>query len=452
MEHRYRSWIPNVTGNLSFSVFGTTQNPTRAITQNSVCGSRRYLICFQRRNLRDDIFHGWKDLPFGEVKGSHWFLVVAHGTSKREADDIGALEGRMYFFIDRRTWKPFREPIKVFQDTLRRKSQDPRRVDFSNDYMKIFEMLDCEKVPFVYFYLDRSGTCSIHCDPDVSRLHALLPELPDTENYRSILDNYCAQHFFFLRDIGHRHQHHADRTDTIVNLVKCCENDDLSWRREVLFSIYRKIITLKRQPSSDIYNRSIGMLAYAISARKTFMRELNKKHFDSEIPEYYDDEMKLSIEATSGRLKTSTQYFRSFWKEIVTLSAAIISIFMASVVTTNALYAAKAIDLDTIFVSHDGVFFEIFRFIVQHSLALAFFIFSAGIIVSAYTNRIQLQSGFWGVVTRLALALPSIRIPVYKKIHIYVGSIKFSSGVPMIFGLAIFLTSAYLFGRLVGIN
>src|SRR5205085_1594541 len=42
------------------------------------------------------------------------------------------------------------------------------------------------------------------------------------------IHSICAQLYFFLKDICHRHQHHHPTTDTIIDLYRA--DDDVEWR------------------------------------------------------------------------------------------------------------------------------------------------------------------------------------------------------------------------------
>jgi hypothetical protein len=65
--------------------------------------------------------------------------------------------------------------------------------------------------------------------------HVRAPTFPAGERGGHIEHILTAQLFFFLRDIGHRHQHHDPNTDTVVDLWKDNPNDPFDWNQSVPF-------------------------------------------------------------------------------------------------------------------------------------------------------------------------------------------------------------------------
>jgi hypothetical protein len=72
----------------------------------------------------------------------------------------------------------------------------------------------------------------------------------------------ASQVYFFLRDICHIHQHHADSSDTISDVTDCTDEED-AWKRETLYSLYRWVIQQKRAKRVEAYFSAKGVLSYA---------------------------------------------------------------------------------------------------------------------------------------------------------------------------------------------
>lgn len=89
------------------------------------------------------------------------------------------------------------------------------------------------------FTLLRDGTATLAVD-DEMEIAPDAPALPDDpDEKRHMKHILAAQLFYFLKDIGHRHKHHKNRTDTIVDVYEIEENNDLDWRLGTLYSLYR---------------------------------------------------------------------------------------------------------------------------------------------------------------------------------------------------------------------
>jgi hypothetical protein len=152
------------------------------------------------------------------------------------------------------------------------------------------------------FSVKRNGVIDIYVDVDVKTAPDA-PKFPDEplakRHVRHIL---AAQLFSFIRDIGHQHQHHNPKTDTIVDLHEIIDDDDTRWRKHTLYGIYRRIISYKRRPHVEQQLMALGLLAYA----KAFRNVCVSEGIDC-LPPYYDLETRESISATEARVRYSLQ-------------------------------------------------------------------------------------------------------------------------------------------------
>jgi hypothetical protein len=121
----------------------------------------------------------------------------------------------------------------------------------------------------------RSGRTTIEVD-DQDLTNPNRPSLGATPQLRErCAHRLAAQIFYFLRDIGHHHQHHDPSTDTIVDLFRFDGVDDFSWRQQVLYNIYRTIIQYKRNPQNKQFHECLGLLAYASTFQEVSKQELD---------------------------------------------------------------------------------------------------------------------------------------------------------------------------------
>ncbi|CAK0750858.1 hypothetical protein CCP2SC5_1710005 [Azospirillaceae bacterium] len=228
--------------------------------------------------------------------GSFVFLCVAKVVRQTAQED--ALEGRLFIF-DVSTWKKsVLEYVAVTQKELLEFCQSAdaaANAQFCSEQIKKLERsLTGQYFFYAEFSLRRSGTCKL--TQGASENFSLrAPKIGDDK----IVHMLCSQLFYFLKDISHNHQHHSKSTDTIVDLIECHTHDDFLWRRETLFSLYRKIVSYKRNPQSDVFYSSLGVLAYA----ETFM-EISKAELSARdaqrLPTYYNEQMRHSILAVQA--------------------------------------------------------------------------------------------------------------------------------------------------------
>ncbi|WP_162801424.1 hypothetical protein [Azospirillum brasilense] len=161
------------------------------------------------------------------------------------------------------------------------------------------------------FSLSRTGSTTIAI-PDDPKTSSNAPSLPKDKPTRAhMMHLMAAQLFFFLRDIGHRHQHHDPKTDTISDLHRVQKNDDdFTWRLNTLYSMYRKVIDLKRAPHSDTLANAMGVIAYAETFEKICREELGEVK-SKDLPTYYSTQTKDSITAAKSALELSyAEYVR----------------------------------------------------------------------------------------------------------------------------------------------
>lgn len=309
MVQQFRGWVPTVAGNLSFSAFGETTFPTPAVTANVTDQKTRYVVSYQARHCGDyiaPIFRDFIGKHFFRVKGTFRFLCIAKATSPG-LNRQETLEGRLFVFHDKQTWRNLVEPlVKDSQESLERFRDNPMGNDLLVHFEPRFQQLIAE-IPsrsslWADFILDRSGVVEIRSDINQEKSEDA-PRFPQGKNRQNrLLHAVVEQLYYFLRDIGHRHQHHHPKTDTIIGIH--ANADDIEWRLSTLFSMYRKIIHYKRHPEKKVFFNSLGVLAYAKTFRQICEKQLPDGAFDR-FPDYYDANMEQSIEGIQSKIQNT---------------------------------------------------------------------------------------------------------------------------------------------------
>lgn len=337
MRTYYRGWIPAVTGRLSFTHFGDSRlRRTTSLSRHD--GGKRYLIVHQNRKIWDVMLPSWSIFE-------HWLGLTgkAHFICSAETFDLGAdeqacLRGRVYVISEAGRWQcNVRRRLREAFEVLDGYSADTSSNGITQHFAGTKSNLDAacaQNCAFqVYFCMQRSGILDIVTDSTYLRC-AEAPEYPGG----NLLNAVTAQVFSFLRDVGHKHQHHYPSTDTIVDLHEIT-TDDFRWRRKTLYSIYRRIITFKRQSDIVVQIRSVGLLAYAKAFKKIWLEDRPFAERECEIPAYFDDAMQQSIQSSELRMRFKSQHSNERWNvtRTVTISLLGLIISFASLIRLNAV-------------------------------------------------------------------------------------------------------------------
>lgn len=306
MTINYKGWLPTVTGRLSFSFVGESKTPRLSISANRADATTRYVISFQRRVLSDTILpFEWVPKYILKLCGSFVFVCISKSSNDVSVVDdclVGSIA-----IISEDSWKSFESTLVRVQQILN------NFADCGSDLLEKFDSTFIDTIAkikehsqfCVDFKLERDGEVKVIYNEDVV-ISKHSPSYPDNIKERvKIIDTSCAQCFYFLRDIVHRHQHHSPATDTLIDLYK--EEDDIRWRTECLRVLYRKIVDFKRRRKDEIYCSSLGLLAYA----KSF-RQISEKKVSNGTPinpiindELLDESIRASQTATSNSIQAA---------------------------------------------------------------------------------------------------------------------------------------------------
>jgi hypothetical protein len=265
-----------------------------------------------------------------KLRGRMHFICIAE-TADLLGDRQGLLQGKIFIIASKRRWKRFVAPrlrtdFDHFDDYIFDVHAPPIEVTYRDRVNALFDFCSDHSAFNAAFCLRRNGVIDITVQDEL-RVANDAPEFPsnntELKHQRLLL---AAQLYFFLRDIGHRHQHHNPRTDTIVDLHELENDDDFTWRLATLYSIYRRIITYKRGTVIDEQVSSLGLLAYA----KAFKRVCEEAHF-KRLPAFYDDALKESIQATEARSRFQRQSVSDFFTAVRTVTFAVLGFVLSLV-------------------------------------------------------------------------------------------------------------------------
>lgn len=342
MSTHYRGWIPTVSGRLSFSHFGTSVlNGSRSYTRSD--GDTRYLLVVQNRTTWDVKLPAWAPIERAlKMQGRFHFVCLAKTEDAAVSngaffDKQGALVGRVFIISDRSRWKEkvkelFFSAARKIDEYARFPTKQPIRDYFETSFEETISKIGPHCAFQCQFALKRNGVIDFYVDDTHDRA-ADAPEFPTGDHQQAV----TSQVFSFLRDVGHVHQHHAKSSDTIVDIYPINDEDDITWRRNVLYSIYRRVISFKRQCDIAVQIQSVGLLSYADAFKKAWIEE--RPSGSNEIPVFHDEPMKESIRASELRMRYRRQQSseRSAVCRTVTLSILGLVISLASLIKVSSI-------------------------------------------------------------------------------------------------------------------
>lgn len=307
----YVGWVPNVSGRLSFSVIGETAWPNRCDAINFRDTSRR-IYCLQKRMLADTLVPNYIVSVCDRVETEFWFLLIAESQSQGD-DDIASFAGDVYIIEnyraqDRKTsTTPLINRLTSFPHFWRRAPADRKSAVYAagvTDITTSRQFIDnCyAKCRIEVDRLGRVRLSGIHKYQNISLYQTLRS---DSEDNEIAVDRILyKQVFYFLKDIAHKHKHHAKKHDTIVSVTE--EDGVMSWARETMYGLHRKVIQNRRSATTDSLCDAQGIIAYM----KSFQAVLeHDKHIDGDkhgykiATSYKLDQIDASIKAELEKIK-----------------------------------------------------------------------------------------------------------------------------------------------------
>ncbi|MDF1791693.1 MAG: hypothetical protein P1U88_07285, partial [Thalassobaculaceae bacterium] len=211
-----------------------------------------------------------------------------------------------------------------------------------------------------------------------------------------------SQVYFFLKDLGHSHQHHSPKTDTLVDIQEVHSDDDHSWKQNITYSLYRRVVDFRRSTQRGSNEDALGILAYA----KTF-RMVSK--FD-EIPDqavsFYDGHVIESVRA--GEAKSTVEFQQ---KEIRSNSIRNLVVFaVGTLLSFIGLLRVGQYDKDKLVIPESMIY--IAKLVLHLPLHTFAFIIIIGLLVSELEKSSdRIRGGFVLAAARILLAyrkLPAV--------------------------------------------
>lgn len=154
------------------------------------------------------------------------------------------------------------------------------------------------------------------------------------------------QIYYFLKDCLHKHRHHSQSTDSILNIYALDNEKDQDlqqkqWKLDVLYTLYRKVINRRRNGSTVDLSDSLGVLAYAESFYKIFKKDLQGLEDKSS---YNRDEIRESINSSLITAKYKSKKFPEFMRSAlsITLTFAAVVIAFSSLLSLSDTNSLKA--------------------------------------------------------------------------------------------------------------
>ncbi|MGM5022184.1 hypothetical protein [Tardiphaga sp. 367_B4_N1_1] len=334
----YAGWIPTVNGRLSFRHIGDARRPTESIFANLDIGSNRVIVAYQHRPLSDVLFPRLIHWLY-HVSGDFWFTLTAKSNNSPLVADW--ITGKIHIFKSRADWRgdvdqAVRSSVRQINALRFSVGADvPGQANLAFDRARklVEERADIE----VDFDLDRNG--EVYFGYPVFKEEALQRASEEfaTSGGHNIRKWVADQCYFFLRDLSHAHQHHEPSSDTIL-ILQDRRDDDVQWRKNIIYSLQYAIIRFKRDPDARSTSRAMGILAYCNSFVACCEAKLKQQFVG--FPKFNNDALLLSLQAKAGEISTAEQIISNRQNgELakVVASRTIVLAFVAILVATVAI-------------------------------------------------------------------------------------------------------------------
>jgi hypothetical protein len=301
----YKGWIPTASGKLSYSIIGSSKYPTPAKTANIADLDFRHIVSFQKRPLNDSAFPVLKRLLVNALfnqNGTFWFAFIAQGLNS-PINESNEIRGTIFIFSDKDQWKELVPKIKKFQGYLKKfphLDNDTSLEDYFKDKQSnLLQGLEPNCMATIEVKLERNGVATLEYVK--SKISNPSPMRVDIDSSISLQELVCQQAFFYLKDITHEHQHHSQKTDTMVglHLIKDDESEAI-WYSRTLKRLYKKVLEFKRSKDQNIYASTLGLLAYVDSFCSIAKEKLDTEEY-LKIPIKNHETLKSSIKASEDQ-------------------------------------------------------------------------------------------------------------------------------------------------------
>lgn len=258
----YAGWVPNITGQLSFSLIGLRGGSGGCVTANDEIvpdanPPHRIVLLTQKRVTRDI------PLPFRlffPAREKQYILVAETAGTKRPTlangkveacpDELGMLKGKVFvvpYHHDETERRFAKRTVAAVRKVI--VSAALRGSDIVALRDEVFQALGRGR---------QSGVTILEASFELYRTGELRVTIPASE--RPAL---ARQVYYFVKDASHRHYHHRRSSDNLLPLCPAPPDDDETWRRNTLWALTRTVLEARRRDKLEGYKSAIGVLAYA---------------------------------------------------------------------------------------------------------------------------------------------------------------------------------------------
>lgn len=364
-DHSYAGWVPNVSGQLSFSIIGTSNHAQdiTAFNAPSIDHIKRYVAIHQKRWTTDfPVVRPWLLAWLKPQAGADYIMIAetanaaipiidpAQSASKGQVNHLqnahGVLIGNILIvprIKDRQKQKASRE----FIDRIRRVIADADDDKSDESMSEIVSMASKERgeqgpIWQVSFALFRTGEARFWFKSNLGCM------ADDDEEMKRLLPQIPKQVFYFVRDMVHRHYHHDHESDQFVALTKVTspgaasgpDDSEVAWRRQTLWGLARVITQFRREGRWHALNKALGVIAYAEAFQRGFSNVIRSQNtsiaFESTnaILTYDFAQIRESIKVSVD----ANQFSRiANWQGLTLVFATIFSLFALWTAASNTL-------------------------------------------------------------------------------------------------------------------
>ena len=274
----FMSWVPTVTGQLSFTVIGRTDWPNRcAFVSRLTTKTPEGAVYVQHRFTHDyslpfiDLNDSALDFIFKRfwpwrsttTSGSQSFFCLVDKPVAEISGDINEISGSI-----------IPVPLNEFSAASVKRARErvvngSGAVSLGELQSQIISDLNGLAPIMAKFSLKRTGEfyLSIEKANDTNVMEYGFGSVSDVN-----LRRCAAQCYYFIRDIAHNHQHHDGKNDLIVRL----HDKNADWKRQVYFDLFRNVIHFKRIKTEFHITNASGILAYSETFRSIFLGDSDK--------------------------------------------------------------------------------------------------------------------------------------------------------------------------------
>lgn len=313
-EHNYASWVPNVSGHLSFGVIDG-RGKCHSVNQHCDAGGTRVVVVHSRRSAQDF------PLPGGLVglfrqSVTQDYLIIANTAGARtpnlqeiggtnDASNVGGVPGSRHeengVMVgevvvlppddDAITGSVLKRLLDQIDEDMDRRQQAGVEGDLEalaglpqhirDQLDKASRQIACFRLKFALF---RTGEVRIWFD-----WHDFLgrdpDEFPPTEMEQVAAEALPSQAYYFLKDVFHYHYHHDSRTDQLLDITRVDIGaiepaGDSAWRVNILRGLAKVVVEYRQSNRPDSHKKALGVLAYADAFQSVLARTCRCANLD----------------------------------------------------------------------------------------------------------------------------------------------------------------------------